>query len=136
MKKCVTLQDLRDSKELRKKVLGAYCEHVSSGFKGDSFEIDKKIIEKCFQEFRDEFEHEHGLSIEAAEREGLRFWESVGRSQALGECLGNARAWIYNMANRYGWTDKQRVEQEHKGTVAVNIVQYKAPGGAVDTQGS
>lgn len=126
-KKVVKWEDLCSDPILRAEVMKSYAEHLESGFKGESFQIDKKLIEKCYQAYTQEFES-MGIDLSASEREGYRFWESIGRAQALGECLGNARAWTYNMANRYGWRDRQETDAKHTGNVAVSIVSYGSQG--------
>jgi len=42
------------------------------------------------------------------------FWEQVGRLGLMGKIKGfNTSVWIFNMKNRYGWSDK-RVDDETK----------------------
>jgi hypothetical protein len=53
------------------------------------------------------------------------WWERRGREMAIG-ADGNATVWIFNMKNRFGWRDKQEIEQtvtgNHTHTVNVNPV--------------
>ena len=56
--------------------------------------------------------------------EGKDYWETLGKRQSEGTCLGNSRSWYYNMSNRYGWRDKHDVQAEHKGSVNVNVISY------------
>ena len=51
-------------------------------------------------------------------------WERIGRRQAEGTCLGNSRSWYYNMSNRYGWSDKSKVETTGTQALTVSIVDY------------
>jgi hypothetical protein len=39
------------------------------------------------------------------------YWERLGRNMATGEISGNAASWVFNMKNRFKWTD--RVEQDN-----------------------
>jgi len=39
------------------------------------------------------------------------WWERQGRKMTTGEAQGNATTWIFNMKNRFKWTD--RVEQDN-----------------------
>lgn len=38
------------------------------------------------------------------------WWERQGRKMSCGESEGNATTWIFNMKNRFGWHDKQQVD--------------------------
>ena len=62
--------------------------------------------------------------LKDAMRRGRSYWETLGKRQAAGDCLGNSRTWFYNMANRFGWREKLEVEAEHKGQVNVNVISY------------
>lgn len=37
------------------------------------------------------------------------WWEKQGRSMAAGKADGNATVWIFNMKNRFGWSDRQDI---------------------------
>lgn len=51
------------------------------------------------------------------------FWEKMGRSGAAGQVPGfNTGAWIFNMKNRFNWTDKKEIE--HSGAPEL-ILNYK-----------
>ena len=74
--------------------------------------------------YKEEFcEEELALAL----RDGKQGWESIGRRQSEGTCLGNSRSWYYNMAARYKWSDRMHIESETKGTLNVNVVQYSKP---------
>ena len=96
--------------------------HLQQGFSVDSFEtLSAFEIEKYLTMYPQEFLRDE---LESSMRAGKGNWESIGRRQADGSCLGNSRSWFYNMANRYGWRDKIDLEAEHSGAVSVNIVNY------------
>lgn len=116
---------LRENAEERKKMFKQLCQHVAKGYSKDCFtEMSLRHIEEFFEKYPLEFDMEE---YNMAKQEGKQYWETLGRRQADGTCLGNSRTWFYNMAMRYGWTDRVEVKAEHKGAVAVNIVNYGTP---------
>ena len=78
-------------------------------------------MEKYLEIYPEEFIWE---DLEEAMRKGRQYWEHLGKRQADGTCLGNSRTWYYNMANRYGWAEKQQIETDNKHAIAVNVVSY------------
>jgi hypothetical protein len=113
---------LADSPTERLKVFNALCKHLEQGYSMDCFdELSEGTIKKYFDVYPEEFDSER---LSEALRNGKRFWESVGRKQACGECLGNSRSWYYNMANRYGWRERLDATVEAKGTLQVSVVSY------------
>lgn len=64
------------------------------------------------------------------------WWERQGRSMATGESQGNVTSWIFNMKNRFKWTD--RVEQDLKSSdgtfapVAIEIYGVDADGNRIE----
>ena len=97
-------------------------EHVRAGFSTDCFEdFSSEQVFKNFEKWPEEYSKE---AFEQALRQGKASWELIGKNQALGTCLGNSRSWFYNMAQRYGWSDKVDVRAEHAGNVNVSIVSY------------
>lgn len=106
----------------RKRVFKELCDHVQGGLSLESFgPLSPVSIKKYLKAYKEEFIEEE---LEDALRKGRGYWESIGKRQANGECLGNSRTWFYNMANRYGWREKLEVEADHKGTLNVNVVSY------------
>ena len=83
--------------------------------------MSPNTIKRYLEAYKEEFVQEE---LEDAMREGKQTWEDIGHKQATGNCLGNSRTWYYNMSNRYGWSDRQHVETEHKGAVSVNVISY------------
>ncbi len=50
------------------------------------------------------------------------WWEKQGRKMASGQADGNAPTWIFNMKNRFGWTDKTQSEITGKQEIKVMSV--------------
>ena len=104
---------LAESPERRAAVFRELCQHVIAGYSVECFgALSPASVKDCFEKYPEEFDREE---YEQAIRDGQLGWEKIGRQQATGSCVGNSRSWYYNMANRYGWSDRQRVETEHKG---------------------
>ncbi len=119
--KQVVDKSLKDS-AYRRELFAKLCQHIKAGYSIDCFsELDNVTILRYLKEFPEEFVQSE---LDCALRDGKLGWETIGRRQADGSCLGNSRSWQYNMANRYGWRDKQDVANEHKGDVKVSIVSY------------
>lgn len=111
----------------RRGVFERLCKHVSQGFTADSFgEVSWCTCKRYLEEFPDDWDAEE---LARAHAQGQQYWESLGKRQADGSCMGNSRTWFYNMANRYGWTERSQVQQETKGSVQVQIVDYKTASG-------
>ena len=116
------LELLRTSATERKRVFKDLCNHIKAGYSLDCFSTISEItILEWLKVYKDEFIEE---DLYNAMREGKQGWESIGRRQSTGECLGNSRAWFYNMAHRYKWSDRVQVESDNKHAVSVNIVSY------------
>jgi len=58
-----------------------------------------------------EEEPEFSPTIKRCHRLCQIWWEKHGRNMASGTADGNATVWIFNMKNRFKWTD--RVEQDN-----------------------
>lgn len=115
---------LEVDKSARRKLFIDLCAHVSRGMSMESFsQVTTNTLKSYFKRYPDEFDgEEYEMSLQL----GRDFWEGLGRRQASGDCLGNSRTWYYNMSNRYGWSDRQQVETEHKGSVNVNVMNYSS----------
>jgi hypothetical protein len=113
---------LRDSADERRRVFKELCTHVKAGYSMDCFILLSDVaIRTYLKDFPDEFVEEE---LVKAMREGKVYWEGIGMQQAIGTCLGNSRSWYYNMANRYGWSEKAQIESKNSHEVQVNIVNY------------
>ncbi len=113
---------LENSREYREELFERLLSHIREGYSIDCFsELSTATIESLCASFPCEFIKEE---LVRAQREGKIGWEKIGRRQATGECLGNSRSWYYNMAHRYGWSDRVDTRVEHSGSVAVEVVSY------------
>lgn len=125
------LKKAEDDRAERRKIFKELLNHVSQGLSIESFApLSDVTIKKYLNLYPEDFVPEE---LDAAKRSGRSYWESLGRRQSTGECLGNSRTWFYNMANRYGWRDKLDVEAEHKGQVSVNVVSYASLDGSTSS---
>jgi hypothetical protein len=105
-----------------------YCEmlikHMSEGLSFESFGgvvncHDDTLRNWCelFPEFLD------------ARKRGLQankiFWERVGVDGAMGKIPGfNATSWIFNMKNRFKWTDRLESNTNHSGKIDIPAVTF------------
>ena len=113
---------LADDKTERRKIFKELLAHVEQGLSLESFgPLSDVSIKKYLNLYKEEFIEEE---LNESKRKGRSYWETIGKRQANGECLGNSRTWFYNMANRFGGREKLDIEAEHKGQVAVNVVSY------------
>lgn len=115
----------------RRKIFKELLKHIEAGFSLESFPpLSENSIKTYLERFKEEFVEEE---LRQAMRQGRVMWESIGKRQADGQCLGNSRSWYYNMANRYGWREKIDIEAEHKGSIEVSVVSYATKKALTDT---
>lgn len=106
----------------RLKVFHDLLAHVRKGRSLDCFSfLSEPAIESALKSYPNEFVLE---DLQIAIREAKNMYETLGHDQASGHCIGNSRSWYYIMANKYGWSDRSKVEQEVKGNVEVQIISY------------
>lgn len=123
-------ESLMTSPSCRAKMFSQLCKHVEDGYSLDSFpDLTKHMLTLLFDQFPEEFSVKR---LELASKTGLKYWEGIGRSQADGTCLGNSRAWVYNMINRYQWSDRLDLKADVKGSLNVSITNYSTPTGSTD----
>ncbi len=123
---------LETDKNERRKIFKELCNHLELGKSIESFGwISVPSLKRYLEVYKDEFNQEE---LDLAICKGRDWWETIGRQQANGTCLGNSRTWYYNMANRYGWREKLDIEAEHKGSVNVNVVNYASKKHLQDTE--
>ncbi len=113
---------MKESATERRAVFKELQKHVEGGYSLDCFApIDEKGIYEMMESFPIEW---NKAELNESIRKAKGFWEDIGKRQASGHCIGNSRSWFYNMANRYGWSERSKVEQDVKGSVTVSIVKY------------
>ncbi len=118
-------KDLETNCELRKELFSDLLRHLRAGYSIDCFgALSEQSIRMMLKTYQDDWIE--GELIEAM-RDAKQGWEQLGRHQADGSCVGNSRSWVYNMINRYDWTDKTKVETTGTQAVNVNIVSYTSP---------
>jgi hypothetical protein len=116
------MEKLEESAAERKACFRELLKHIEDGFSIDCFgPLGEDSIKLFFDKYPMEFEK--GELYDSI-RKGKQGWEEIGKRQATGHCIGNSRSWYYNMANRYGWSERSKVEADVKGSVTVSIVNY------------
>lgn len=119
---------LTENAEARKAIFRQLLNHIEQGYSIDSFGvINDETIRTYLKTYKDEFIQE---DLEHAIAKGKAMWESIGKQQAQGHCLGNSRTWFYNMSNRYNWSEKAQVQTDQKHSVNVNVVNYSTKKGS------
>lgn len=98
-----------------------YCdmivEHMAQGLSKESFAgaigVDEKTIYNWEKEHKPFFQ-----SVKKGEAASKFFWEKLGLSGVNGDIEGfNATTWIFNMKNRFRWTDKQEITGPSGGPI-------------------
>nr|DAF41188.1 MAG TPA: Terminase small subunit [Caudoviricetes sp.] len=90
------------------------------------FENGESVVEVCVNLgiVKDTFyrwckEHKE---FEKAYKQGLEiseaWWQKLGRAGALGTQKINAATWIFNMKNRFKWSDRTQVESDNAITIS------------------
>lgn len=115
------IEALRDSAELRMECFNELLEHIEAGFSINCFE---SLSEAMIFEFLKNYDEFCTMRLEISLRKAQSGWEKIGHEQATGKCIGNSRSWFYNMAHRYGWSDKVQVDANVKGNVNVSVINY------------
>lgn len=89
-----------------------YCQqlidYMATGMSFESFAATLGVCRETLYDWKKrhpEFLHAHKVGIDR----NLQFWESLGINMATGATKGNTVAWIFNIKNRHGWTDKNEV---------------------------
>lgn len=103
--------------------LPEYCEKLIEHMKeGYSFEAFGAICDASKETMYTWLEkHTEFLDAKKKGESYSRYeWEKIGKLGATGQIPDfNSGAWIFNMKNRFKWTDK--VEVDNKGASTVNI---------------
>ena len=72
------------------------------------------MIARHTNEFKEEM-------LAEIERNYMRYWEQLGIDGATGSDKFNAPAWIFNMKNRFKWSDRQTLETESDNPFEVKL---------------
>lgn len=91
-------------------------DHMAQGKSMKSFGPKIGVIEDTLYRWVKEIP-QFSESYKIALSHNYSYWEDVGINQAEGKISGSAAAYIFNMKNRFGWTDKQ----ESHNTTTINI---------------
>jgi hypothetical protein len=107
--------------EERQALCQLYCEHMAKGLSKDCFlPCDMDTFERYQKDFPIDFPTE---KVSQAEREGRLHWEEMGDVMAVAG-QGNATVWIFNMKNRFKWTDRHDITSEDKQLKGLVSVDY------------
>lgn len=89
-----------------------FCEmlikHMSEGYSFASFGGVAGCSEETLHQWKKQYE-DFSESYKKGQALSMQFWEKLGMAQAIGQTKGSSATWIFNMKNRFKWTD--RVEQ-------------------------
>lgn len=90
-----------------------YCEQLIEHMKkGYSYQTFAALIEVNL----DTLYHWQKIHSEWLKAKEIAFlhcqmhWELIGMQQAKGTLQGSSASWIFNMKNRFKWTDRQEIE--------------------------
>lgn len=97
-----------DTPEKRKALCEAYIIHKTKGYSDASFiECDMKTFKNYREKYPVDFPSEQ---LEAAERIGQNFWETIGIDGTQGKIKNyNSDSWKFNMSNRFKWKIREDV---------------------------
>jgi hypothetical protein len=113
---------LKEDQKYREWIHSKLLQHLREGFSPESLGI---VAASTLQEYIKKHPETFDLGeIETAMNEGRNMWERLGHAQSNGKNLGNSRTWFYNMANRYGWSERSKVDVDAKQAVTVQVISY------------
>ncbi len=88
----------------RKELCEQVCEHLRKGLSQECFsKCDWDTVERVIKDHPKDFPADR---LRQARKKGREFWEKIGVRQSV-TGKGSAASWKFNMANRYGWAEKQ-----------------------------
>jgi hypothetical protein len=104
--------------EERQALCQLYCDHMASGLSKDSFlYCDMQTLDRYVKDFPVDFDTK---KMDEAERKGRLHWEKMGHEMAVSG-QGNATVWIFNMKNRFKWTDRQDITSDGEKVVGPTV---------------
>jgi DNA-binding transcriptional MerR regulator len=96
-----------------KELIQGYANHRRQGFDKESYPLcDYRTIERHLAKYADVLQTEKE-ELEQAEREGQLEWEIIGKNLMTGKMNGSATAWIFKGKNKYGYKDRQEIDQNN-----------------------
>ena len=110
-----TTAERYQSDEEKQAIYRQYCEHLSKGYSKESFvPCDYRTVESYVEKYPDVLQPE---KMQQALRKGQLWWEKTGMEGMLGKLVGtfSSGTWVFNMKNRYGWTNKQEIDHTSGG---------------------
>jgi len=116
-----TLAERYKSDEEKQEIYRQYCEHLSKGYSKESFvPCDYRTVESYVEKYPDVLPPE---KMQQALRKGQLWWEKTGMGGMLGKLDGpfSSGTWVFNMKNRYGWTNKQEIDHTSGGKKITDI---------------
>jgi hypothetical protein len=105
-----------------------YCEalvdHMAQGLSFESFAGTIGVCDDTLRYWCDkfpDFSHARKLGTQA----NRIFWEKLGIQGATGQLQGfNATSWIFNMKNRFKWTDRLDTNTNHSGKIDIPAINF------------
>lgn len=108
---------LRQSYKYKPEYAEKLIEHMARGLSYESFAGACRVTQKTLYNWEQKHE-EFAKAKELAVAANRAFWERVGMEGMTGEFEKfNSAIWIFNMKNRFGWTDKRETKTEHTVTL-------------------
>jgi hypothetical protein len=105
-------------------LIRAYIVHRSEGYSKESFvDCDYRTIESHMEDNIDL--QPLKKELEKADREGLKYWEEIGRQITTGALKGNPATWIFTMKNKFPDNWKDKTETDHAITFTEPITGIK-----------
>jgi DNA-binding transcriptional MerR regulator len=96
-----------------KELITGYANHRRQGFDKESYPLcDYRTIERHLDVYSADLQTEK-RELEQAEREGQLEWEIIGKNLMTGKMNGSATAWIFKGKNKYGYKDRQEIDNNH-----------------------
>lgn len=94
-------------------------EHMKLGYSFECFGAEVLVTEKTLYNWVDKYP-DFLQSKRLGEKLCQKWWEKLGRGIVSGKIQGNAAVYIFNMKNRFNWSDKREVALS--GSVEINSI--------------
>lgn len=100
-----------------------YCEklinYMAKGMSFDTFGPEVGVWTSTLYYWVDKYP-EFSDAKKEGEKRSYRYWQLLGMQLATGKMKGNAAVWIFNMKNRFKWTD--RFEHSHDDETPAKLI--------------